>query len=263
MSISNGQEVIRKAQGYLGAHEGAPNKSGAPIVNECQALYGWPDGGYAWCAMFVGYVSANSGADSKYKAAAKSIINPSTQATYDAARAKGYVHPGNGQAVPGDLFIIPGKHVGIVTANRDAKTFYTVEGNCQDSVTSVIRAWSDGWQRISLPNVGTPAPAATVDGYGFDDTRVKLYGGWPTPEARDGQMRAFAAANPDQWTQAVKVAKDSPYAFRAGPPGTYSHYSFGPWLHETGKATRDAEQAAYEKTNKITARPWKKTYKES
>jgi len=259
MAISNGQQVIRTAQGYLGAREGAPNKSGAPIVDECQALYGLS--GVPWCACFVGYVSANSGADAKYKASAKAIISPSTQSLYDAARAKGWVHPGNGQAIPGDLFIIPGVHVGIITGNRDPKTFTTVEGNSSDSVTSNIRAWSDGWQRISLPGVGTAGPAATVDGFGFDDTRVKLYGGWTSPEARDGQMRAFAAANPTQWTQAVKVAKDSPYAFRAGPTGTYNHWTFGPWLYETGKATRDAEQGKYEKANKTTARPWKKTYK--
>lgn len=263
MSISNGQEVIRKAQGYLGAHEGAPNKSGAPIVNECQALYGWPDGGYAWCAMFVGYVSANSGADSKYKAAAKSIISPSTQATYDAARAKGYVLPGNGQAVPGDLFIIPGKHVGIVNHIIDGKTFATIEGNHQDSVAAVIRSWADGWQRISLPGVGTAGPSASVDGYGFDDLRVKLYGGWPTPEARNGVMDSFAKSNPDQWTQAVRVYKDSPYAFRAGPAGTYSHWQYGPWLHETGKAIRDSEMEKWQTANKATGRPWRKTYKEA
>jgi hypothetical protein len=38
MSLSNGQETLRTAQGYLGAHEGAPNKSGAPIVDECQSF---------------------------------------------------------------------------------------------------------------------------------------------------------------------------------------------------------------------------------
>jgi hypothetical protein len=106
-------------------------------------------------------------------------------------------------------------------------------------------------------------PLATVDGYGFDDTRVKLYGGWPTPEARNTQMRKYAASNPAQWTQAVKVAKDSPYAFRAGPAGTYSQWQYGPWIHGTGTEIRDEQMKAWQDSHKATARPWRKTYKES
>jgi hypothetical protein len=34
-------------------------------------------------------------------------------------------------------------------------------------------------------------------------------------------------------------------------------------MYETGKAIRDDQMKAYEAANKITARPWKKTYKES
>ena len=263
MSISNGQETLRTAQGYLGAHEGAPNKSGAPIVNECQAMFGWPDGGYPWCNMFVAFCIANSGAASKYKTSAKSIMSPSTQTTADKAKAKGWLLPGNGKAKPGDMFVIPGLHIGFVASLQSGNLFTSIEGNHQDSVSSVTRSWADGWQRISLPDVGEPGPAAVEDGYGFDDTRVKLYGGWPTKEQRDGQLAKYAAANPDQWTQAVKVETSSPYAFRAGPPGTYSHWSFGPWMYETGKAIRDDQMKAYEAANKITARPWKKTYKES
>ena len=101
------------------------------------------------------------------------------------------------------------------------------------------------------------------NGYGFDDTRVRLYGGWQTAAQRDGQLKKYAAANPDQWTQAVRIETSSPYAFRAGPAGTYSHWSFGPWLHETGKAVRDDEMKAYEASNNTTARPWRKTYKEA
>ena len=261
MSISNGQETLRTAQGYLGAHEGAPNRSGAPIVDECQAFYGLE--GTPWCNSFVGYIIAQSGAASKYKTSAKSIMSPSTQTTADKAKAKGWLLPGNGKAKPGDMFIIPGLHIGFVASLQSGNLFTSIEGNHQDSVSSVTRSWADGWQRISLPDVGDPGPAAVEDGYGFDDTRVKLYGGWPTKEQRDGQLAKYAAANPDQWTQAVKVETSSPYAFRAGPPGTYSHWSFGPWMYETGKAIRDDQMKAYEATNKITARPWKKTYKES
>ena len=261
MSISNGQQTLRTAQGYLGAHEGAPNRSGAPVVDACQAFYNLE--GTPWCNSFVGFCIANSGASAKYKTAAKSIMSPSTQVTADKARAKGWLLPGNGKARPGDAFVIPGVHIGFVLSVGSGNLFTSVEGNWQDSVSSVTRSWADGWQRISLPDVGDPAPAATVDGYGFDDTRVRLFGGWQTAAQRDGQLKKYAAANPDQWTQAVRIETSSPYAFRAGPVGTYSHWSFGPWLHETGKAVRDDEMKAYEAANNITARPWRKTYQEA
>lgn len=261
MSISNGQQTLRTAQGYLGAHEGAPNRSGAPVIDACQAFYNLE--GTPWCNSFVGFCIAESGASAKYKTAAKSIMSPSTQVTADKARAKGWLLPGNGKARPGDFFVVPGVHIGFVLSVGSGTLFTSVEGNWQDSVSSVTRSWADGWQRISLPDVGDPAPAATVDGYGFDDTRVRLFGGWQTSAQRDGQLKKYAAANPDQWTQAVRIETSSPYAFRAGPVGTYSHWSFGPWLHDTGKAVRDDEMKAYEAANNITARPWRKTYKEA
>ena len=263
MSISNGQATLRKASSYLGGHEGAPIQSGAPIVDACQSLYGFAPPYVPWCACFVGYSVANSEADAKYKASAKSVINPSTQTTADKARAKGWLLPGNNKALPGDWFILPGVHIGIINSTGPGNTFTTLEGNYQNSVSSVVRSWADGWQRISLPNVGNPSPLATVDGYGFDDLRVKLYGGWATPEARNSHMKKYAAAQPAQWTQAVKVARDSPYAFRAGPAGTYAQWQYGPWLHSTGKEIRDEQMAAWQNSTKATARPWRKTYKES
>jgi hypothetical protein len=147
---------------------------------------------------------------------------------------------------------------------RNDGTFATIEGNASDGCRSLIRSWRDGWKVISIPGVGAPGPAAVVDGYGFDDTRVKMYGGWPTPEARDQQMRKFAAANPEYWTQAIRVARKSPFAFRAGPAGTYNRWTYGPWLHGTGKQTRDKQMDQWSKKHEgVTARPWKKTYKES
>ena len=264
MSISNGQQTLRKALSYLGSMEGPPNKSGDPIVNECQAMYGWPNGGVPWCACFCGFVVANSKADDKYKKAAASVIHPSTAEMVAKAKKKGWYTGHSKNTKPGDLFIIDGKHVGFVNALNKNGTFQTVEGNAANGVRSYVRSWSDGWQVISIPGVGDPGVAAVVDGYGFDDTRVKLYGGWPTPKARDQQLRKFAQAHPDWWTQAVRVDRNSPYAFRAGPEGTWGHYTFGPWLHNTGKQTRDEQLKKWETAHKnATARPWKKTYKES
>ena len=262
MAISNGQQTLRKALGYLGSMEGPPNKSGDPIVNECQKMYGLA--GVPWCACFVGYCIAESGASAAYKKDAKAVVHPSTAEMVARAKRKGWYKPPGKTTKPGDLFIIDGKHVGFVNSLNNDGTFQTVEGNAADGVRSYTRAWNDGWQVISIPNVGVPGPAAVVDGYGFDDTRVKIYGGWPTPEARNQQMRKFAAANPDWWTQAIRVQAQSRYAFRAGPPTTWGHYTFGPWLHATGKATRDAQLKKWQaKHEGITARPWKKTYKEA
>lgn len=263
MSISNGQYTLRKALTYLGSMEGAPNKSGDPIVNECQAMYGWPNGGVPWCACFVGYCIANSDANAAYKKDAKSVVHPSTAEMVSKAKRKGWYKPHGRSTKPGDLFIIDGLHVGFINSLNNNGTFETVEGNASNGVRSLTRSWADGWMVISIPGVGEPGKAALVDGYGFDDTRVKLYGGWPTPEARNSQMRKFEAANPDYWTQAVRVERNSPYAFRAGPKGTWGHYTFGPWLHNTGKATRDKQMKQWQdKHEGITARPWKKTYRE-
>jgi len=260
--ISNGQQTLRKASKYLGAVEGAPNRSGSPIVDECQAMYGLK--GVPWCACFVGFAVAESGADAKYKAAAKTIIHPSTAEMVRRAKRKGWYTGHSRNTKPGDFFIIDGKHVGLVNSLNNDGTFTTIEGNASDAVRSLVRSWRDGWQVISIPGVGLPGPAAVVDGYGFDDTRVKIFGGWPTPQQRDQVMRRYAASNPDHWTQAIRVQRNSPFAFRSGPAGTWNRYTFGPWLHATGKKTRDAEMKKWQaKHEGITARPWKKTYKES
>ncbi len=150
----------------------------------------------------------------------------------------------------GDLFIIDGKHVGFVNALNKDGTFQTIEGNAANGVRSYTRSWSDGWQVISIPGNGNPGPAAVVDGYGFDDTSVKIYGGWPTPQARDQQLLKFAGANPTYWTQAIRIQANSKYAFRAGPEGTWNNYTFGPWLHSTGKQTRDEQMKKWQDKHK-------------
>jgi len=260
MALSNGQLTLKEAGYYLGGREGPANQSGAPVIDKAQALYGLS--GVPWCACFVGYAIAQSGADDKYKAAAKSVVSPSTDVLYRAAEKKGWVAP-YGTARPGDLFIIPGRHVGFINSIEGGATFTTIEGNFQDSVGTALRSFKDGWQVIQFPGQGAPSPAAKADGYGFDDSRVKLYGGWPTAEARDSVMRRWAEGNPGEWVQAVRVQRDSPYAFRAGPMGTYSSWQYGPWLHSKGKETRDKEMAKWETATKATARPWKSTVKEA
>ena len=263
MAISNGQQALRKASRYLGAMENPPGSNrGKGIVDDCQALYGLS--GVPWCACFVGYCIAESGADAKFKAAAKKVVHPSTAVMVDKAQRLGWYGPAGKNTKPGDLFIRNGVHVGFINVVRKDGRFETIEGNVAQGVRAYVRAWSDGWRVISIPGVGAPGPAATVDGFGFDDTRIKLFGGWPTPQARDQQLRKFAAAHPEMWTQAVRVQRPSPYAFRAGPAGTYNRWTYGPWLHSTGKKKRDEQMKKWESSHEgVKARPWRKTYKES
>ena len=260
--ISNGQMVVRKGMSYLGAEEGPPNRSGDPVVDECQKQYGLS--GVPWCACWCGYVVKQSGAKAAYVKDALSVIHPSTAEMVARAKRRKWYGPHGRATRPGDMFIIAGRHVGLINAvNKDGRTFVTVEGNAANGVRSYTRAWSDGWMVIHVPGVGDPGPASTVDGYGFDDTRVNLYGGWPNAKVRDKMLAKFVAAHPDHWAQAVRVERPSPYAFRAGPEGTWGHYTFGPWLQRTGKDRRDAEMEIWQKANRgATARPWKRTYKE-
>jgi len=260
--LSNGQKTLRKAGHYLGAMEGArPNRSGDPIVDECQEFYGLL--GVPWCACFLGYVVAKSDADAAYKRNAKAIAHPSTAEMVRRARAKGWYKTGNAKTRPGDWFIRDGVHTGLVLDVRTDGRFSTIEGNAANGVRSYVRAWSDGWRVISIPGVGLPGPAAVVNGYGFDDTRVKIFGGWPTAAARDQQMRKYQAAHPDHWTQAIRVRRPSKYAFRSGPPGTWDRWTYGPWLHSTGKEARDKQMEKWQAANDAKARPWRKTYKDN
>jgi len=207
--------------------------------------------------MFVGYVIATSKASADFKASAKRVISPSTALLYEAAHKEGWVHRGDAYTPPGSLFIIPGRHVGFVWEAYHDGTFLTLEGNSANGVRSNRRAWDDGWEAITIPRTGNVTLTKLQTGYGFDDLRVKLYGGWETKTARDKQLTAFRKANPDAITQAVRVKKRSPYAFRAAPKGTNLVGRYGPWIGENAKQRRDDAMAAWEKANKTTARPWR------
>lgn len=220
-------------------------------------MYGFKDAGVPWCACFAGYVIAVSAASAEFKQSSAAVMSPSTALLYERAHANGWVERGDSHTPPGSLFVIPGRHVGFVwQAYRDG-TFLTIEGNSGDAVRSNRRSWDDGWEAIVLPRTGTTAPTATQSGYGFDDTRVKLYGGWQTREQRDQQMAAFKKSKKGWWTQPVRVKKRAPFAFRAGPDGTFSHNRFGPWVGHEAKARRDDVMRQWQENNKATARPWR------
>lgn len=207
--------------------------------------------------MFCGYVIATSKAGADFKASAKRVLSPSTALLYEAAHREGWVSRGDAHTPPGSMFIIPGLHVGFVWEAYHDGTFLTVEGNSGNAVRSNRRAWDDGWEAITLPRTGNATPTKSQTGYGFDDTRVKLYGGWETKTARDKQLTAFRKANPDAITQAVRVKKRSPYAFRAGPKGTDLVGRYGPWIGDGAKQRRDDVMKAWQEKHGATARPWR------
>lgn len=242
----------------MGDREGTtPNRSGDPIVDACQRMYGLQ--GEPWCAMGAGYVIANSPASSAFKDKARQIMHPYTGTIFDRAKERGWVTAGGASTPTGALFIIRGRHVGMVWRSYADGTFLTWEANSGDAVRSNRRAWSDGWQAIVIPGTGNAQAQGTVAGYGFDDRRVVLKGGWQTPHARDLQQRAWAKAHPDWWTQAVRVRKPSPYAFRTGPKGTWDRWSFGPWLGPDGKRIRDEQLARWQAANDgAPARTWRR-----
>jgi hypothetical protein len=135
----------------------------------------------------------------------------------------------------------PTGHVGIVVESGPS-LFRTVEGNANDGVRSLVRAWSDGWQAVVPPDTGK---ADTITMYGFQDLEAKptRYGGWATAEARDKVMASFQKSHTDWWVRPIRIATASPFAFEAGKPGTYGDvWDYGPW---SSKVTRDSQAAKW------------------
>lgn len=254
---TNGQKVVAQGLTYLGDREGPPNRSGDPIVDACQRFYGLE--GEPWCAMFAGFVIASSSADSDYKLAAAEVMHPATAIMAERADKRGWHVPGGAWVPPGALFIIPGRHVGFVTQSFRDGSFATLEGNSADAVRTTLRRWDDGWSAIVIPRTGMPADAAVATGYGFDDTRVKLYGGWEKRPIRDGQMRQFALNHPGWWVQPVRVRRHAQFAFRAGPEGTWNQWQYGPWIGKDAKKRRDEVMAHWVDAHEgAVARPWRR-----
>lgn len=219
-------------------------------MDACQRMYGMgpgtPPGPQPWCAMFTGYTAATSTAAAAWKEKAREVIHPSTAVMYERARERGWVKRGGPGTPTGALGIIPGRHVFWVWRSYADGTLVSLDGNSGDAVRANRRAWSDGWEAIVIPGTGAAQAIGSQSGYGFDDLSVKLYGGWATPAIRDAQLRRYAQAHPEHWTQAVRVRRQSPYAFRAGPKGTFDHWRFGPWIGDEGKRIRDEQAAAWQ-----------------
>ena len=250
--MSTGSRYVDAASRWLGLVENPKGSNkGGPIMDWTRyAGYSSPQ---PWCGIFV-----KAMASSKFGigwANMESVTHGYTGTIVDRAKAKGWLRKGGASVPTGSLFVKGGPtgHVGIVL-EAGTTTFRTVEGNVNDGVRSYTRSWADGWQAVTPPDTGT-SPSREM--YGFEDLNIKpkRYGGWAGPEARDKQMRAFAQANPDKWTRAIRISAPSPYAFEAGPKGTYGMtWDYGPW---SSKQTRDEQMHKWIASNHGNVRTYR------
>jgi hypothetical protein len=235
--MSIGSTYVEHAESYLGTMESPKGSNTGGPINAW-----WKEAGYGspvpWCGCFVLAMAKDVGWENM-----ASVAHGYTGTIVDRARGKGWLKAGGAGVPRGALFVKGGAtgHVGIV-AESGPSLFRTVEGNANDGVRSLVRAWSDGWQAVVPPDTGT---AAVTTMYGFEDlaTKPTRYGGWATAEARNNVMAAFQKSHPDWWARPIRINTNSPFAFEAGKPGTYGEgWNYGPWA---SKATRDSQMAKW------------------
>ena len=253
--MSNGAMFLAELEKYLGQSEDPnhPNRSGGPVVDACQRHCGYSPG-VPWCGCLQKYCADNVG----YKSY-MDICNGYTGFTYDEAKKRGWLRTGGADVPPGSLFILNGRHIGAVrSSGKDY--FLTLEGNSADSVRSQTRAWSDGWEAIVPPDLGTSAHD-NVTVYGFEDLETKpvRYGGWVTQSIRDKNMLGFKSKHPEWWVRPIRIATKSPFAFEAGPPNTFNKtWNYGPWQ---SNAVRDQKLDGWKRLNHSNVRTYSKTSK--
>jgi hypothetical protein len=238
--MTDGQRLVAAALAQVGVSEATGRNDGALIeawqreaelAHPASSPRGYHPGaltGAAWCAIFVKAMARDAGVQID-----PMLTHPFTGYICQRADELGGLRP-RGLAPVGSLFIKCGVHAGIVVRDRGNGLFDTVEGNSGNAVRQLVRDQSDGWRFVAWPGVGSAAGDAVVmrDSYGFDDLNLRpfLYGGWRTERARRIRREAFLAARPGWWAADVRIDTDSPFAFRAGPPGTYgATWRFGGW----------------------------------
>lgn len=233
--MTAGERVIAEALKYEGVHEipwGSNDDEGGPITQWQKAvgLYGFPADKKPWCGTFEKAMFVATGVDDS------GLCSPSTQLICERADALGGMAPA-GLAPPGTIIVACAIHTGLVVHDRGNGLLDTIEGNVSDSVKREVRDRAD-WRLIVAPAIaadGAPPQPLLVPSYGFDDLSLKptLYGGWTTAQKRTERRRDYEAAHPGDWTREVRTSASSPYAFWAGPRGTYGRdWKFGGWPNE-------------------------------
>lgn len=247
-----GEQYVAQAEKYLDVVERPKgSNSGGPIDEwNREAGYSFP---VPWCGTFVLAMARDIGWENM-----ESVCHGYTGYIYDRAKEKGWLRKGGASTPAGSLFLIAGKHVGIVRASN-ATTLLTLEGNANDGVRSYTRAWNDGWVAVVPPDIGKSSARKV---YGFEDLglKPKVFGGWKDQATRDRQL-ARAKANPalaGWWFRPVRINTKAPYAFEAGPAGTWgAEWNYGPW---SSKKVRDEQLAAWKSSSPgAKARTYAKT----
>ena len=243
--MSRGYDYVARASQYLGLVESPKGSNkGGPIMDWTR--YAGYSGPVPWCGVFV-----KAMASSKFGmgwAEMESVTHGYTGTIVARANAKGWLKKGGSSTPAGALFVKGGAtgHVGIVLESGP-RVFRTVEGNASDGCRSYTRSWSDGWQAVVPPGTGTGT--ASPPAYGFEDLNIKprRYGGWSSAQARDKQMAAYKAAHQTDWVRPIRINTQSPFAFEAGPAGTWGEtWNYGPW---PSKQIRDDQLAKWKAAN--------------
>lgn len=257
--MSNADKVLAEARRWLGHSERKPQldnvgtgnpptySEGSWIINDAWRLSGYT-GPVPWCGCYVVWVATRCmpGGYKPYMHTSKGGVgHGATATTYSEASKRGWL---KSKPVPAALLIKNGTHVGFVDKVYSDGSYSTIEGNSNDAVSARRRSPGENWMFVIPPDLGSPSAESTVTMYAFERLDVgKVYGGWATREARDGQMQAFKNGRPDYWTRAIKTTKKQPYAFETGPPGTYGlPRQYGGW---PSKEVRDEQLALFQAAN--------------
>lgn len=251
--MGTGYDFLREAEKYIGQSEDPrrPNRSGGPVIDACQTASGYNPLGVPWCGCYVLYCAKRS----RYKSYID-IGHGYTGYTYQRAGERGWLKKGGADTPPGSLFIMNGRHVGIVRSSGPGY-FTTYEGNASDACRSLTRAWADGWSAIVPPDLGTSADG-TRTVFGWEDLNVKpaRFGGWKSKDGRDARMAQWWSRHPHYWVRPIRIATEAPYAFEAGLYGTDGkRYDFGPY---DTKAERDAKLAGWKRLHHDNVRIYSK-----
>lgn len=237
--MNSGQRVLSELYSVLGAHESPDGSNwGHPFIEAALKLYSIPPN--PWCAAAAGLAFYRAGVSDS------GLIHPYTGFICDRADALGGLRPSNG-APPGSLVIRCGIHVELLISDRGNGLLDTIGGNISNSVKQVVRA-ADEWRIIVPPAIladATPPVPVFQMTYGFDDLNLKphIYGGWATRDIRRQRRLAFLERRPGWWAREIRINRPSPFAFEAGPHGTFgAQWKRGGWA---ALDVREEELLAY------------------
>jgi len=259
-TLTYGQMILREADTFSGVAEATGRNDGARIralqIEAARAL-GYDDNTYLgapYCAIGVGHNVRTSGMPHD-----PNLVHPATAYMCAQARREGILFDAPKLVPPGAFMIRCGVHTGHVVQDHGA-TFYAFEFNHNNRCDYTWRSKADWDFIVPKPLKDEPAPRVIlVPRYGFDDLSIKprLLGGWSTERIRRTQRERFEAANPGWWTQDVRINRPSPFAFRAGAPGTWSSpWEFGGW--QTPEIREEKFEAYAARVGHRNLRIWRK-----